>query len=844
MNNGHNRLLIVAMSLLVLGAISFWLLRGEAPAAATAAPPSPAANVEPPVPVAAPDPSPAASPERVEAAPAPTAPTAIDPTFAHVRGRCVDENGAPLGECTVRFDASGGNSNRMALQGKVDWQDPEPIVTGAAGRFDFAFAPPSGMQYSLDVQHDGRVPRTGRWGIIAPAQVIDLGDVSMQPGFEVTGRVVDEQGAPVAKVGVMLQNLPLPIAPDMAANNSRHGFAGENGEFRIGVPIPAGTWSLDISARGMRLVSPDHVTVTGHGREPVLVTVRRMPTITGIVVDEQGLPVEGVAIEAALGRSGTMAGGRSRKDGTFTIAAVDAEPKPVRLEIDDPGPCEPSWHDERLWPWGSKDVRIELKRAMSFELTVVERQTGVPVTQYAVSCYSDKVRSSLQQNLRLSGEHEGGRVTVDRVWRGKNFLQVTPIGQGLLQSDKIEFEASDPGIAPMRVELDRLQAVTVRVTDASGAPQIGSKVEVVQKGTGPFDAAAWVQDARGGTSGFSPDPKNRSHELLSWAAAGADGRAEVFVPPAASGLAVRVTGQHPPAIVDPAVFVAGKDLEVVVLEGGGIAGKLHLAGLDASRVTVQLQRSDGERMPQMDRGASTVQADGSFALRGLSPATYRVALQYSVPYRTEHGGSDGGMPLDVVVPDVVVTAGQDTEVDIDASALVPATLRGRLLLDGVVPSPARAFVRAERGATWGQFVPGADGVFEAAGLLPGTYRVGLVVGDFQAGEGDSIVQEDTFVLAAGQQLERDFAFTRRRLVITFLEADGKTPAAGLRVFVDGSNFRKRSTTDGNGVLVIDPAPAGVMQLRSMRGGQLPPVEVPLGKTEHAVTLTLPGVKEK
>lgn len=844
MNDGRNRLLIVAMFVLVLVAAGLWLLGGEAPAATPEAPPPPAADVELPVVVTAPAPQQAASPERVAAAPAPVAVAAVDPTLAHVRGRCVDENGAPLGQCMAKFDAWGGNSSDMALQGRVDWQDPEPIVTGDDGRFEFAFAPPSGMQFSLDVQKDGRVPRTGRWGTIAPAQVIDLGDIPLAVGFEVTGRVVDEQGVPVARVGVHLDNLPLPLAPGMGSNDSRHGFSSANGEFRIAAAIPLGTWSLGADTRGYRLISPDHVTVTERGAEPVLVTVRAMPTITGLVVDEAGLPVEGVGIEAVLDRSGRMADGRSRQDGTFTIAAVDADPTPVRLAILDPGPCEPSWHDERMWEWGTKDVRIQVRRALSFELTVVERGTGAPVTAYAISCYSDEARSSRQMDLRLSGEHEGGRVLVDRVWRGRNFLQVTPIDKRLLQSDKLEFEVGDAGIAAMRVELDRLQPASVRVTDAGGAPQIGSKVEIVRKGSDAFDVAAWAQDSRGGSSGFSTDPKHRFHELLSAGSTDAEGRAELFVPPGASGLAVRVTGRHPPAIADPAVFVPGHDFAVVVPEGGGITGRVHFAGLDPARMTVQLQRTDGAPMPRLDNRDGSVQADGRFAAHGLLPGTYRLAVQYAVHYSTDHGSSGGGMPLDVEVPNVVVAAGHDSEVDIDGTALVPATVRGRLLLDGVVPSPARAFVRAEGGATWGQFVPGSDGVFEATGLLPGSYRVGLVVGDFQAGEGDTILQEDTFVLAAGQQLARDFAFTRRRLSITILEADGKTPAAGLLVYINGRTFYKRSTTDGKGVLVIDPAPPGQVQVQAIGRGPLPPVEVPLGKTEDAVTVTLPAAKEK
>ena len=36
----------------------------------------------------------------------------------------------------------------------------------------------------------------------------------------------------------------------------RSGYSAANGEFAISVPIPIGTWSLDVQARGTRLVCP------------------------------------------------------------------------------------------------------------------------------------------------------------------------------------------------------------------------------------------------------------------------------------------------------------------------------------------------------------------------------------------------------------------------------------------------------------------------------------------------------------------------------------------------------------------------------------------------------------
>jgi hypothetical protein len=75
-----------------------------------------------------------------------------------------------------------------------------------------------------------------------------------------------------------------------------------------------------------------------------------------------------------------------------------------------------------------------------------------------------------------------------------------------------------------------------------------------------------------------------------------------------------------------------------------------------------------------------------------------------------------------------------------------------------------------------------------------------------------------------------------------LQVDSKTPAAGLRLFVSGRDFDKQCTTDAKGVLLLDPAPSGSMSLSPKGGGRLDPVEIPAGRTEHAVTLTLTAAK--
>jgi len=131
------------------------------------------------------------------------------------------ETGKPIAGATAAFGGSPGNGGELARHGPVSWHDPEPGRTDAEGRFEIRFVPPPPFQHWLELRAEGRAPRTARWGSFHPGQVEDLGDLAFLRGYEVRGKVVDQSGAPVAATSVALKNLPLPIAPQMGANDVR-----------------------------------------------------------------------------------------------------------------------------------------------------------------------------------------------------------------------------------------------------------------------------------------------------------------------------------------------------------------------------------------------------------------------------------------------------------------------------------------------------------------------------------------------------------------------------------------------------------------------------------------------
>jgi hypothetical protein len=776
-----------------------------------------------------------------EAEPAPSEPEPKPgPELAIVRGRCVAaEGGVPLAGCKVTFEGYPSNSDVMAKHGPVEWTDPEPQTTVADGRFEFAFVPPPPYQHHLEITCRDRVSRTARWGAFEPGEVEDLGDVALAFGYMVEGRVVDESGAPVPNASVSFVNLPLPIRDGMAAASSRHARSGEDGTFRVAEAIPAGTWSLDVRIKGFKLLSPDSVTVhEPASADPVTVVVKRMPAVSGVVVDETGAPVPRVTLQAEFMKgSGRTASGRTQEDGSFTIHAVDDDLRPVRLIVTDPGPCEKPTEPGPEYAWGTNDIRIELRRALSFELTVVERVTGTPVEDFAVVCHLVDSQGSLERNARLGGHHPQGQVTVDRVRRGSNRLEVKPRDAAFAPSEPIEFEADRAPLPPIRVELDRLEPREVLVSFSDGSPAAGSRVELIRKGSEALDASSIVVDPRRGGMAFGSTPGFRAHEVVADATTGEKGSARILVKPGSTGLGVRVTGpSHVPLLAEVAFPPGNEPLRLVVRAGGKLVGKLRVEGYAPGQVWLQIEPTTSGRSFRTDLQFA-LGADGAFESPSLEPGEYQLVAALDHHYRREGSSSGTRLRFQPFLTSVLVEGDETQRLELDGTALAAATVEGQILVGGAPFSEGRVYLRwLGQDARFGQYVPDEAGRFTAEALPPGRYVAGVVVGDYKATEGDPIESDEEFELAPGQRLARAFHLERRRLRLRILQPNGAALAQANVRFTNGMRlFNHR--TDDEGWIHLDPSPAGTLHI-SYEGLTSGPVEVPRGQPSAELEVVL------
>src|SRR5262249_14849270 len=146
---------------------------------------------------------------------------------------------------------------------------------------------------------------------------------------------------PVGKVGVGLEDLPLPIEPSMGANSTRFGNSGPDGSFEVDVPLPAGMFPVTVQGREYRLVRPRTATggeATGLEDLRVIVQALASNSISGTVVDEEGYGIGGVRLallpssppapgqspelaEVSAAAMRTFPLGRSEDDGMFSVRA-------------------------------------------------------------------------------------------------------------------------------------------------------------------------------------------------------------------------------------------------------------------------------------------------------------------------------------------------------------------------------------------------------------------------------------------------------------------------------------------------------------------------------------------
>jgi hypothetical protein len=379
---------------------------------------------------------------------------------------------------------------------------------------------------------------------------------------------------------------------------------------------------------------------------------------------------------------------------------------------------------------------------------------------------------------------------------------------------RVEVAASAHALVVLQRQAER----TLRLQLDGGAGVAGAKVELVRPCLGEVALEGYVVDL----SDWDVTSVPEKALLLATATTGADGTLALRGP-AATPLALRVLGPGCLPFVVRIDRLDGLGELVVTARGGGAVqvtaspaallaelAAVHGASPDDPPPHVWLERPlarGRERVPPRDVPGETFGTDGVATLRGVPEGTWTPWLAFANE--------------SIALAPVSVTAGATAVARVELPA--PATLRGRVTLDGAPASSRRALVerlRGERERHAGRWVAvgsrgvalDADGAFVLR-TLPGAVRVLLQHTD-RTDRNEALASPASVELAAGAVAEHTFTVTLATAALRFVDAQQR-PVAGVSAWLtraDGYHIGGLRPSDADGRTRLDGVEAAVLRV--------------------------------
>lgn len=381
------------------------------------------------------------------------------------------------------------------------------VRTDAEGRFAFESVPLG--DWSLAVRADGCAPLDRDLVRVPRHQRLDLGDLRLEPGIALEGRVVDAAGRGLAGVRILRGVRPEGGSERLSLPGSGIplGESSEGGAFRVDRLGP-GAWLLVFEAPGLRVAELSGTAAPGSTTRGLLVQLVAGQSIAGRVegVELAGEPLRvtargarrpGGAAQAEVSESELHRARHAevRADGSFTVEGLSPG-RDYRLMAYRFRPqAEPRADSAHAGSWervvelqsaearaGARDVLLAPAQLASIGFRVVDARSGAPVERFVASLSGAGLRGGglLRRGEGVLLEHPGGEARFEG-------LQVAANGSATtLSVDAPGYEPSDPKECLLRpaeqralgvLALRAAPSIPVRVlAEESGEPIRGARV--------------------------------------------------------------------------------------------------------------------------------------------------------------------------------------------------------------------------------------------------------------------------------------------------------------------------------------------------------------------------------
>lgn len=558
----------------------------------------------------------------------------------------------PISGATVILSAD-GSARAVALPS---------FTTGPEGLFEIAELPKAARR--ITVRAAGHAVHDE---ILGPSRTIPLDlEIWLAPERRVAGRVVDEEGRPVAQARVA-------VAPGDPVT-----LSDENGRFDLGGlgdrPVVLWAHHPDIG-----VATSDELPV---GREDYeLMLVGPVGSCHGRVVTAEGEdPVPGARVWIEDPR---LAGCEVLTDqaGLFQIDGLPAEPLRIGAAVPELGRTF-ARIDPRSDP--RSEVVLRLPRPEPIEGYLIERTTGDPLPGIGV-----RLESGTQQWEGLSDSR--GRFRTERPFpRAPVRLTITSEAGWVITSpqspDGSSLERDRTGPEPWRLILAAGSAVEGVVESLDGSPVASCSVILVDESADLFsETVAWSWTDEAGRFRLGPVVRPGRHRVIAR-------RPRLGI-----------------AWSEPLVLRSGEDLSGVLVtlqSAATLRGRLVDRGGDpVPGATISLERLDGVVSTSLGGLETTTRGEGSFRLGPIPVGSYRVSVAswespeqiIANPWVVEADQSgltwvfDRGARLDLTLVDddgePVARARVALSAPGQATVLANADRRGRVRVEGLEPGP-------------------------------------------------------------------------------------------------------------------------------------------------------------
>lgn len=350
-----------------------------------------------------------------------------------------------------------------------------PVRSRWDGTFEIRGLPPGRLR--LIASHPSAASGRSEELILSAGDVIEGVEIILDPGTELSGRVLDIEGYPIAGAVVQLQGgTSRSGAVEVTAADGTFTFASVVGEVR-----------LEVSREGYAETSlPIEIDSSQRRQEVEIRLIEADRRVLGRVVDAQGYPVGEARVSARSLDRGQMMTWETmaQSDGTFALEGLAGETVVLRAE------AAGYAAGETVAGPGAEEVEIALRRSGALSVAVVDSETGRPLG----ACRAE-LRPAAGPRLRQVCVD--GRVTFNDLEPGSALLYVEAPEHAAAEEpfDVPAGIGPDDPDAAREIALEPAIVVRGQVLDPEGEPVPGARVglEPIPRVIAPRGSARWVE---------------------------------------------------------------------------------------------------------------------------------------------------------------------------------------------------------------------------------------------------------------------------------------------------------------------------------------------------------------